>query len=218
MQKKNILVIGDLHEPFCRDQYLTWNKHLYKKYKCNHVVFVGDVIDGHALSYHESDADGMSAGDELTEAKKRLKKWHSTFPHADVCIGNHDALPFRKANSGGMPKAWIKDYKDVLEVPTWTFHDHFEYFNIIFVHGQAQKARQRAKNSLKSVVQGHYHTEHYLEYTVGSDKSIFALQIGCGVDENSYAMAYGKHMKRQAIGSAVILENGTLPIPLLMPL
>jgi len=212
---KNILVVGDLHEPFCLDGYLEWNKHIYKKYNCSHPIFLGETIDNHALSFHESDLDAMSAKDELEKAQRKLQKWHKTFPKADVCIGNHDALPFRKGQTGGIPKAWIKEYKDVLGTPTWTFNEEFIYHDVLFVHGTAQKARTRARNNLQSVVQGHYHTEQYLEYFVGMDRSIYALQIGCGIDKNSYAAAYGKHFKKQVIGSAVILDNGKLPIPLL---
>ncbi len=48
--KKRILVIGDLHEPFCLDSYLQHCKDVYAKYNCNRVVFIGDVIDNHYSS------------------------------------------------------------------------------------------------------------------------------------------------------------------------
>jgi hypothetical protein len=213
---KNILVVGDLHEPFCLDGYLEWNKHIYKKYNCSHTIFLGDTIDNHFASFHETDPDGMSGKEELDQAIKRLQKWHKSFPNADVCIGNHDAIPFRKGYSSGLPKVWIKEYKDVLNTPTWNFAERFVYNDIQFVHGTAQKARMRAKNDLMSTVQGHYHTEHYLDYYVGANFKIFAMQIGCGLDRMAYAAAYGKHFKKPAIGSGVILKD--LPIPLLMKL
>jgi hypothetical protein len=62
---RNILVIGDLHEPFCLDGYLEWCKEQYKIHNCNQVIFIGDIMDNHAYSYHEPDPDGMSAGLEL---------------------------------------------------------------------------------------------------------------------------------------------------------
>ena len=58
-----VLVIGDLHEPFCLDSYLKHCKDVYSKYNCNRVVFIGDVIDNHYSSYHETNADGMGGGD-----------------------------------------------------------------------------------------------------------------------------------------------------------
>jgi hypothetical protein len=38
------------------------------------------------------------------------------------------------------------------------------------------------------------------------------------VDCTSYSTAYAKNFKKQAIGCSVVLNNGTLPINLLMPL
>ena len=42
------------------------------------------------------------------------------------------------------------------------------------------------------------------------------MQVGCGINHESYAMAYAKYGKKPAIGIGVI-SNGT-PINLLMPL
>ena len=40
-----VLVIGDIHEPFCLDGYLENCKKQYKDFKCDKVVFIGDIID-----------------------------------------------------------------------------------------------------------------------------------------------------------------------------
>ena len=47
-----ILVIGDLHLPAEREDYLQFCRDLKKKYKTNMTVFIGDVIDHHAISFH----------------------------------------------------------------------------------------------------------------------------------------------------------------------
>ena len=70
-----VLVIGDIHEPFCLDGYLKHCKEMYAKHNCNRVVFIGDIIDNHYSSYHETDADGMGGGQELDLAINKLKKW-----------------------------------------------------------------------------------------------------------------------------------------------
>jgi hypothetical protein len=49
-------------------------------------VFIGDIIDNHASSYHETDPDGMSAGHELRLAIQNIKKWYEAFPKASVII------------------------------------------------------------------------------------------------------------------------------------
>ena len=73
-ETRNVLVIGDLHEPFCLDGYLEFCIEQYKTYNCNQVIFIGDILDNHAFSYHEPDPDGMSAGMELQESIKKVSK------------------------------------------------------------------------------------------------------------------------------------------------
>ena len=81
------------------------------------VVFIGDVIDNHYSHYHETDADGMGGGKELQLAIDRLARWYHRFPDADVTVGNHDRIIMRKAQSGGVPKQWIREYSEVLNTP-----------------------------------------------------------------------------------------------------
>ena len=38
----------------------------------------------------------------------------------------------------------------------------------------------------------------------GANYKVFVCAVGCGIDASSYAMAYGKHFKKPAIGCAVI--------------
>ena len=211
-KNSNMLIVGDLHAPFTLDGYLEFCKGVYDKYNCSKVLFIGDLIDNHFSSYHESDADGHSAGEELRLAKEQIAKWYEVFPVAKCCLGNHCILPNRKAMSSGVSKSWIRPISDVLETPTWEYAEDFIIDDVLYTHGTGRKARQRAKNDLISVCQGHYHSESYIEHFVGMNYKIFALQIGCGIDKNSYAMAYGKHFNKPHINCAVVLNNGKLPI------
>ena len=215
--KKNVLVIGDLHEPFCLDGYLEHCIETYNKYKCNEVVFIGDIIDNHASSYHETDPDGHSAGQELKMAIQRIKQWYSAFPKATVIIGNHDRLIMRKAYSSGLSKMWIKDYAEVLGTPGWNFTDSIEIDNVLYIHGEGGTARARVRRDLQSVVQGHLHSQAYIDWCVGAKFKLFGMQVGCGVDHRSYAMAYGKEGPKPAIACGVILQ-GEVPINIMMNL
>ena len=215
---KNILVIGDLHEPFAKEGYLEWCQEQYKKYDCTHVIFIGDIVDNHAISYHETDADGMSAGDELDLAIENIAKWYDAFPDADVIIGNHDRMIMRKAFTGGIPRRWIMGYQDMFGVPTWDFSERKVYDDVQYIHGEGGTARTKCKKDLMSTVQGHLHTQAYTEHLVGETFHIFGTQVGCGIDHNSYAMAYAKNYGKPIIGAAVILDHGKIPINLLMEL
>ena len=76
----NILVIGDLHEPFCLDEYLDFCIEKYIEFSCNEVVFIGDIIDNHYASYHETNADGMGGAEELELAIKRISRSFGIIP------------------------------------------------------------------------------------------------------------------------------------------
>ena len=136
-----VLVIGDLHEPFCLDGYLDFCKEQYAKHRCNEVVFIGDVIDNHYSSYHETDADGLGGGDELEMAIDKLSDWYNAFPEAIITIGNHDRMIMRKAQTSSIPTKWIKNYKDVLETPGWNFVDRVVIDGVQYIHGEAGTAK-----------------------------------------------------------------------------
>lgn len=214
---KNVLVIGDLHEPFCLDGYLGHCIDTYYEYNCNEVVFIGDIIDNHASSYHETDPDGYSAGQELKMAIQRIKQWYEIFPKATVIIGNHDRLIMRKAYSSGLSKMWIKDYAEVLGTPGWNFTESIEIDNVLYIHGEGGTARARVRRDLQSIVQGHLHSQAYIDWCVGAKFKLFGMQVGCGIDHKSYAMAYGKEGPKPAIACGVILE-GEVPINIMMNL
>lgn len=208
-KESRVLVIGDLHTPFDLDGYFDHCVEVYEKYNCNKVVFIGDVIDNHYSSYHETSADGMGGGEELELAINRLRRWYNKFPKAYVTIGNHDRIIMRKAQTSAVPKKWIKSYKEVLEVPSWKFVEEVEIDGVLYIHGEGGTARTKAKADLQSVVQGHLHTQAYTEYFVGRKSRIFGTQVGCGIDHTSYAMAYAKAGKKPAVGCAVIVDGKT---------
>jgi len=215
---RNVLVIGDLHEPFCLNEYLDFCVDQYKKYNCNQVIFIGDIIDNHYSSYHETSADGMGGAQELDLSIKRISRWYHAFPKATVIIGNHDRMIMRKAQTSAIPSKWIKSYKEVLEVPNWNFVERFEQDGVQYIHGEGGQAYTKCKADLMNTVQGHLHTLAGCQHFVGRKFRVFGMQIGCGIDFTSYAMAYAKYGKKPAIGCGVVLNNGTLPINLLMSL
>lgn len=216
-KEDRVLVIGDLHEPFCLDKYLDHCIETYYNYNCNRVVFIGDVIDNHYSSYHETDANGMGGADELDLAVDRISRWYEVFDEADVLIGNHDRLIMRKAQTSAIPSKWIKEYKDVLEVPKWNFVDRIVYDNVQYIHGEGGTAHTKCRADMMNTVQGHLHTQCYIQHFVGQNFKIWGMQIGCGINHDSYAMAYAKRGKKPAIACGVVL-GGHTPINVMMDL
>ena len=82
-KETRVLVIGDLHEPFCLDGYLEHCQETYAKYNCNRVVFIGDVIDNHFqfIPRGQKLADGLGTGQELELdfAIKKIANWYNSF-------------------------------------------------------------------------------------------------------------------------------------------
>jgi len=208
-KKSRVLVIGDLHAPFDLDGYLDFCKGLKKKYKTNETIFIGDVIDNHYSSYHETDPDGLSGGGELRAAIDRVARWYKAFPKATVIVGNHDRMIMRKAFSSSIPKAWIKDYNDVLGTPGWSWVDRKVVDGVQYIHGEGGTARTRCKADLMSTVQGHLHTQAYTEWVVGANYRVFGMQVGTGIDFDQYAFGYAKRGKKPAVGAGIVLDGQT---------
>ena len=122
----------------------------------------------------------------------------------------------RRAFDSNIPGRWIKSYNEVLGTD-WNWGQRAVYDDVQYTHGEGGTARTRAKNDLMSSVGGHIHTQAYVENLVGRKYRIFAMQTGCGVDASSYAAAYAKNFKRQAIGCGVVL-GGHTAINVMMPL
>ena len=215
---RNVLVVGDLHCPFDLDKYKDWCEEQYHNFNCNQVIFIGDVIDNHYSSYHETSADGMGGADELEYAIKRLSRWYKAFPVAKIIIGNHDRMIMRKAQTSAIPSKWIKSYKEVLQVPKWEFVERYVQDKVQYIHGEGGTARTKCRADMMNTVQGHLHTQAYTEHYVGQKFRVYGTQVGCGINWETYAMAYAKYGKKPAIGCAVVLNNGKLPVNLLMSL
>lgn len=204
--KKNVLVIGDLHLPFTLEGYLEHCIKVYKKYNCDTVVFIGDILDLHFTSYHETSTEGYGATQEHDLAVEMLRKWYKAFPKAYVTIGNHDALIYRKAMSAGISKRWIQNYSQVLGTPGWEWVTDVVIDDVLYTHGTTN-AYTKAKQNLMSTVQGHLHSQAGIQFYVGAKSRIFGFQTGCGVDMKSYAMEYGRNFPKPVISCGVVIEG-----------
>lgn len=211
--ENNVLIIGDIHEPFTLDGYLEFCVEQQKIFNCGKIIFIGDIIDSHFSSFHHSDPDGMSAGLELSEAIKKLEKWHYYFPNAIVCLGNHDRIWSRKLYASGISARLLKPFNDVLNTPTWSFVEQHIYNDVLYIHGENGSADKKVQSEFISVVQGHHHTEAYVKLFAGTNKQLFAMQVGTGIDFNSYAFGYAQRGKKPIISCGVIIGNTPILIP-----
>lgn len=213
----NVLVIGDTHEPFTKEGYLEFCREQQEKYNCGTVVHIGDLVDNHAISYHDHDAAGKSAGDEYNLAMIKLRKWYYTFPNVKICIGNHDALPFRKLFTAGLPSYWLKSYQELLQSPkTWEWDFVHHHNGVIYQHGTGMSGEMASVNAARenrqSTVIGHLHTVCNSRFLASQKDLIFGCSVGCGIDHTAYAFAYGKEQTRKPVLSCAVILQGNTPI------
>tara|TARA_R110000851_G_scaffold131220_3_gene265059 strand:+ start:355 stop:1062 length:708 start_codon:yes stop_codon:yes gene_type:complete len=208
VKERRLLIIGDLHEPFCKQGYMQHCIDTYDRFNCNQVLFIGDIIDNAFASFHETPAELPSGQDELDFAIAKVQEWYEVFPIATIIVGNHDRIIARKLVRAGVPQKWLKSYNEVLGTPTWDWVERIVFDGVQYTHGEGGSARTKAKNDMMSTVQGHIHTQCYVEYNSGS-KIVFSMQIGCGVDRDSLAMSYAKAFKSQQIACGVVIGGHT---------
>lgn len=210
----NILVIGDTHIPFEHKNYLEFCKETQKRFKCEKVVHIGDLVDNHALSYHEHNPNGFSPLEELKKTKQTVSKWIQAFPELYLCKGNHDVLVDRKAITFGIPEAYVRSFEQVLGFPNdWSYEWKHYLLGICFEHGTGYSGQYPhlniAKNNRCKTAIGHCHSVAGVEYIANDKDVIWGLSTGCGIDRMKYAFWYGKDFKNKPILSCgVVLENG----------
>jgi predicted phosphodiesterase len=217
LNKNNTLIIGDTHEPFCKEGYLEFCKKVQIEYNCGTIVHIGDLVDNHAVSYHDHDPDGRSPGDEFKLALDNCDKWYKAFPEVFICIGNHDRLPFRKAFTAGLPKNWLKSYQEMFNSPKgWKWDFVHKLNGVIFQHGTGLSGEMAAINAARenrqSTVIGHLHTVCNTRFLASHKDLIFGMSVGCGIDHSKYAFAYGKENTRKPVLSCGVVINGKMPI------
>ena len=205
--ERRILVIGDVHEPYCKKGYREFCQKTYVENNCNQVLFIGDLLDNQYASFHDSNPDLAGGKDELEYAIAEIHKWRDAFPVADVIIGNHDRIIARKLFKAGVPSQWLKSYNEVLGT-NWNWTERIVYDDVQYLHGEGGTASTKAKNDMMSTVQGHIHTQCYVQWFSGQ-KRIMAMQTGSGVDRDSLGMSYAKAFKFQQLACGVVIGGHT---------
>lgn len=219
--EKSILIISDLHAPYNHPDAIDFLRAIKKKYKPDRVISVGDEVDKHALSFHDSDPDLMSAGDELVAAREVLEPLYKLFPEMDLVDSNHGSMVYRKALASGIPQAYIKEYGDVLEAPYgWVWHHDLtiemsDGEKAYICHGKTTNVLKLSQSMGMSAIQGHYHESFNIQYWGNPNGLYWGFQVGCLIDDHSLAFKYNKvNMKRPLIGCGIIINGHPKLLPL----
>jgi len=212
-----VLVIGDTHAPAMHKNYVSFLLKIYKKYKCNRVVHIGDAVDWSAISFHEKEVDMPNAADEFKAAYKQIQKIYAAFPSLDYLTGNHCSLPKRKAQSIMLPDEVLKDFSSLWGVDGWRIYPRYHDLvidNVIYRHGDKGKGGARlaalsnAMAEHRSLVQGHLHAQLGIEFAASKSTCIFGMQVGCGTDPDHPNMRYSRvYTQRPLLGCGVVVNG-----------
>jgi hypothetical protein len=217
---KSIVVISDMHWPYAHPDTVKFLKAVKAKYKPDTVVCIGDEVDFHDTSFHDSDPDLDSAGVELEKAIKGLQPIYKLFPKVSVVESNHGSMVLRKALSGKIPRKAIRSYNDVLDAPrgwSWSFDLKLQtpLGPVYFCHGKSGTAGRLARSYGMSCVQGHYHEKAQITYISTPHALLFDAHTGCLADDKSLALGYNKVNPNRPVVSVLVIVNG---IPHLVPM
>lgn len=222
MDNSRILVIPDLHFPFCHPDSLDFLHKVKKKLEPTRVICLGDELDYHAMSFHDSDPDLESSGRELVLALGYIDTLHELFPQMDLLESNHGSMAYRKAKHHGVPRYVMKSYNDVLGI---SVHDYRWHDRLVvrlpngqmccFVHTLGADVLRASQSIGMSLVQGHHHSSFEIRYWQNHDQLNFAITSGCLVDDKSLAFAYNKLQIKRPIMGVTFIENS---IPALIPM
>ena len=177
----SVLVISDLHCPWEHPDAFEFLKALKKKIKPEFILNLGDEADAHALSFHDTDSDLMSAGDGLIATKEKLQELEKIFPEMTLLHSNHSSLIYRRALKHGMPRAYLKHYNEFLEIgPGWQWVDDINFkvsdgSEVFATHGISADGLKLAMQYGKNVIKGHFHSKFNIQYFSNPDNLIWSM-------------------------------------------
>lgn len=217
---ERILVVSDLHIPYHHPDSFAFLKAIKKKFKPTRVINIGDEVDNHGISFHDSDPDLLSPGDELLESQKYCAELEKIFPEMDLVHSNHGSLSFRKMKAKGLPIHLLKPYNEILQVGDgWEWHPEIlveiNGASILFRHQFKKNILQATRQMGVCCVQGHFHTTFEIAYNSSPLSLNWGMTVGCLIDKHSMAFEYNKlHVDRPILGCGIISNGQPALIPM----
>lgn len=191
-------VFSDTHFPFVHENYLEFIIDTFTQYGVTDIICTGDLVDNHAISRHQTETMAMGGLTEFQMAYQCVRDYIEAFPKLKLCLGNHDLIPQRQAATLNLGDNFVKSFSEVWQLPKeWEVGDTFVFDNVLYNHYGSGKdgAINRALNERMSTVTGHTHSWANVKYSANERDIIFGMNVGCGIDNEAYAFAYGKNAR-----------------------
>lgn len=217
---ERVLVISDLHIPYHHKDSFKFLEEVKKQFRPDTVINIGDLLDFHAISFHEHNPDLPSIGDELTVAKSYIKELESIFPEVTEVHSNHSSLVYRRAIKYGMSAQFLRPYGEFLGTKKWQWVDDMTLKlsngkKVYFTHGKSADILKVSQTMGMSAVQGHYHTKFCISYWANPDDLYWGMNVGCLINQKSMAFSYAKNFNTRFVLGCGIILNG---VPRLLPM
>jgi len=215
-----IMVIPDLHISAHHKESFKFLKAVRDKYEPDLVIFLGDVVDFHSLSYHEKDPDLPSPKDEIVQVRKYVQELSQIFPEAICIMGNHDKLIQRKAVTAGLPKYAVKELSEIIKSPHgWRWVGDYKANTIkgpvYFTHGRTSTINKMAQLMGMSSCSGHYHSKFYVSYFATPMGIYFDANFGCLIDKDHKAFLYSEQsIGKPVLGCGIIKMGRAILVPM----
>jgi predicted phosphodiesterase len=216
-------IIGDTHLPYEHAGYLDFVLDTFARHGVDKVVHIGDFIDHHALSFHESEPMLQGVTGEWESVLRAAQPWYEAFPKVILIEGNHDRLPARQLRKIGMePSIFMKPLRHIYRMPRgWQLKDWVKIDDVLYHHGETAGGvngfRKDCEQRMMCTVTGHNHSNAGISATATGQELVWGLAVGCGVNQKHMAFAYGKHFAKKPILACGIVDNG-VPSVHYMPL
>ena len=207
-------VIGDTHLPFELDGYLDFCQETFDKWDVDTVIHIGDMFDNHSLSFHDSEPMLHNVMGEYESAFERASDWYEAFPEATLIMGNHDRIPARQLRKLGMePSIYMRPIEELFGMPKgWSVADSVVIDDVLYHHGETATGvngfRKDAEQRMRCTVSGHNHSNAGISATATDQELVWGLAVGCGVNHEHMAFAYGRNFaKKPIVACGVVIEG-----------
>lgn len=219
---KNTLFISDTHAPYHHRDALNFIAAVADVYDIDVFKHTGDLVDHHFSSFHDVEPGTLSPEQEMKGAIKFAQQLDEIcLGELTITVGNHDAIPLRKAKAAGLTAGAIRDYNDMYNVDwNWVDKDYFKIANgqkCLLTHSISTSTKGNAQKFSHCSVQGHHHSEYGIEYAADTETLRWSMTVGCLIDPHHRAFDYASKavVKRPILGMGALLDDS---VPILIPM
>ena len=189
-------IIGDSHLPYEKEGYLEFCQETFEAWDVDTVVHIGDLVDHHAMSFHDSEPLLLDAEKEYIDARAKLQDWYEAFPECIVVEGNHDIIPARHLRKLEInPDTWLRNLEEVYDMPEgWEVVQEAVIDDVIYHHGYTANGvngfRNDAARRMCNSVSGHCHSNAGISASASDHRLVWGMAVGCGVDNTKLALIF----------------------------